>query len=131
RGRIELARTPQAQCAVTEEAAATELDEFLEHRHRHARREPRQAGLGSRDIDRRASEDEFSYLAGKPSRIDERHPAALAEPDEIDGAVELVHRDIEIGQIAVDWQEAHFGRRRAPIGDMDPRQYCAVAEFCN
>jgi hypothetical protein len=105
RARIELVRTPQAQCALTEEAAATEPDEFLEHRHRRARSEPRQAGSGSRDIDRRAGEDEFSHLAGKPSRIDERHPAALAEPDEIDRAVELVHRDVEIGQIAL-WPSA-------------------------
>src|SRR6266478_3490746 len=36
RARIELVWTPQAQCALTEEAAATDLDEFLEHRHRHA-----------------------------------------------------------------------------------------------
>ena len=54
------------------------------------------------DVDRRAGEHQPAHLAGKARRIDERHPAALAEADEVDRWPQLVDHHVEIGEVVVD-----------------------------
>jgi hypothetical protein len=41
--------------------------------------------------------------------------------------LQLIHRDIEVGQIVVDAEKPHFGSGGTPVRDMNPAN-AAVAE---
>ncbi len=112
-------RSPYLEDALAEHAAVLRGDELLECSKWNLQGHPREVGLPGGDIDRRARQYQAPHLAGKPRRKRQRHPAALAQADEIDRRPELVHGDVEIGEIIVDGQEPHLRPGRAPVRDVD------------
>ena len=71
------------------------------------------------DVDRRADQHQPPHLLREARGIEQRHPAALAETDQVERRPDLVDRDIEIGQIVVDGEIPHLRRSRAPVGEKD------------
>ena len=67
----------------------------MKQRQRTGAGERRQRGLPGGDIDRRAGQHQFAHLGGKPRGIEQRQPAALTEPDQIDQAAEPVDQHVE------------------------------------
>jgi hypothetical protein len=68
------------------------------------------------EVDRSTREDQLSHLGREPRRIDQGHPAALAQANEIDAAADLVNQNVEIGEVGIDREEAHLGIGGAPVG---------------
>ena len=80
----------------------------------------RQFGLPRSDIDRRTGHHQLAHLGRKSCGIDQRQPASLAEPDEIDQPAEMIDEDVELGEIVVNAEKSHIGARRAPVGHEQP-----------
>jgi hypothetical protein len=121
-------RLPEVERAAAEHAAVAQPRQFVEQAERQAVRggaNPRNAEVG---IDRRGDQHQLAHLGGKARGIDQRHPAALAEPDQVDRRTQLVDRDIEIGEVAVDGKQPHVGGRGAPVGD--EQAAAAIAPQC-
>ena len=59
------------------------------------------------------------HLVGETRRDHCGDPAALAKPDEIHAAAEIVDRDDDLGEIVVDFEILHILGRRFPIGQCD------------
>jgi hypothetical protein len=78
----------------------------------------RAAGL---DVDGGTGHHQLADLGRKPRGVDQGHDSALAQPHQIDRRADLVDRDVELGQVVVDGEQAHVARGRAPVGDEDPR----------
>ena len=95
-------RSPKLQGVLPEDAAAAEVDQFAKDGNRRVVRELRELGLAGGKIDRGACERQPCDFAGKTRRLDQRHPAALAQAEEIYPAPELIHQHVEIGEIIVD-----------------------------
>jgi hypothetical protein len=96
--------------------------QLVKHRQWGRFSKPRQGGHRRRYIDRRAGEHQLAHLGREARRVDQRHPAALAQADQIGHAADLVDDDVELGEIIVDAEKTHFGGRRAPIGHEYPLQ---------
>jgi hypothetical protein len=64
--------------------------------------ELRKLGLARGEIDRGACERQLCDFAGKARRVDQCHPAALAQAEEVYPAPELIDQHVEIGEIIVD-----------------------------
>ena len=89
----------------------------MEHRQRGRFRESRQRRWCDSYVDRRACKHRLPDLCWKARRINERHPAALTQADEIDFAADLIHRHVKGAEIIVDPEKAHVAGRRAPVGN--------------
>src|SRR4029453_15350423 len=85
-----------------------ELYQLLEPRRRHTIGGPRQRRFACIDVDGCACENEPAYLAGIPRGIGKRHPAALTHSYQIGVAAELVHNNVEISKVAVNWKRSAF-----------------------
>ncbi len=66
-------------------------------------------------VDRQPGENERVHLAGKARRDHRRGPAALAKPDEIDPAAEVVDNDDQLLEVVVDLEVLHVVGRRLPV----------------
>ena len=95
-------RSPKLQRVLPEDAAATKIDQLAKDGNRRVVCELRKLGLAGGKIDRGACERQPFDLARKARRVNQRHPAALAETEEIHPAAELIHQYVEIGEIIVD-----------------------------
>ena len=95
-------RSPELQHLVAKDATVAELHQFMKQRQRAGVGERGQCGLPGGNIDWRTSQHQFAHLGGKTRGIEQRQPAALAKPDQIDGAAELVDQHVEVGEIVVD-----------------------------
>ena len=70
-------------------------------------------------VDRRPGENERVHLFGKARRDHRRGPTALAKPDEIDLAAEVVDGDDQFFEVVVDVEVLHVVRGGLPIGQCD------------
>ena len=70
-------------------------------------------------VDRRPGENERVHLVGKPRRDHRRGPAALAKPDEIDPAAEVVDGDDQLLEVVVDVEVLHVLGGGLPVGQRD------------
>ena len=95
-------RSPKLQRVPPEDAATAESDQLAKDGNRRVVGALRKLGLAGGEIDRGACERQPFDLARKARRVDQRHPAALAETEEIHPAAEVVHQYVEIGEIVVD-----------------------------
>ena len=95
-------RSPKLQRVLPEDAAAAEIDQLAKDGNRCVVRELRKLGLAGGEIDRGACERQPCDFVRKTRRVDQRHPAALAQAEEIYPAPELIDQYIEIGEIIVD-----------------------------
>jgi hypothetical protein len=95
-------RSPELQGVLPEDAAAADVDQLAKDGNRRVVRELRKLGLAGGEIGRGACERQPRDLTGKARRVDQCHPAALAQAEEIDPASELIHQHVEIGEIIVD-----------------------------
>ena len=107
---------PERSDVAADHAAAAEFDQALKYSHGSSLGDRGQCRLSRGDIDRGAGHGKLAYFTGKPSGVDQRQPAALAKPDQIDQAAKLIDKDIEIGKIVVDSEISHLRTGRAPIG---------------
>ena len=64
-------------------------------------------------------EHEGVDLVGKPRRQHGRHPAALAQADQVHPATQIVDRHHHFFEVVVDLQVFHVGRGRFPVGQRD------------
>src|SRR6516225_4254443 len=121
---------PELEHFVAEYEPVTETHDLPKDLHCGAVGKCRQHGGGGLGVDWSRSEHQFTNLARKPSSIDERHPAALAQTDQIDRRANLIDEHIEVGQIIVDPEKSHVGRGRVPVGGKQVR-HAGVAERGN
>ena len=70
-------------------------------------------------VDRRPGENERVHLFGKARRDHRRGPAALAKPNEIDPAAEVVDGDDQFFEVVVDVEVLHVVGGGLPIGQRD------------
>ena len=70
-------------------------------------------------VDRRSRKHERVYLVGEARRHHRRHPAALAETDEVHTSPKVVDRHDDLGEIIVDLQVLHVVGCGFPIGQRD------------
>src|SRR5271166_5377820 len=88
-------RSPELQQLMTEDPPVAQLDQLGENRARSVIGELGQPGLSRRDIDRGAREHQLADLCRKARRINERHPPALAQSDQVDCATEFVNKHVK------------------------------------
>ena len=67
-----------------QQATVADIDKLLEHGHGSGTRQLRYRRLARGDVDRSSGEHQPADLGREARSVDERHPAALAQPDEID-----------------------------------------------
>ena len=70
-------------------------------------------------VDRRSGENERVHLVRKPRRHHRRGPPALAKPDKIDPAAEVVDGDDQLLEVVVDVEVLHVFGGGLPIGQRD------------
>ena len=105
-------RAPEFLHLAAEHAAVAQFHQFMKQRQGARLGERRQSGLPGGDIDRRAGQHQFAHLGGKARGIEQRQPAALTEPDQIDVPPSSIDQHVERGEIVVDAEIAHLHRRR-------------------
>ena len=99
---VERLRSPELQHLVTKHAAVAQRHQFMKQRQRAGVGERGQCGLPGGNIDRRAGQHQFAHLGGKPRGIEQRKPATLTKPDQIDATAKLIDQHVEVGEIVVD-----------------------------
>ena len=119
-------RSPHVHRVPADDAAPAQVGALVEQREGQGPGRERKQGRRRVDVDGRGRENEPSHLVGKSRGVDHRHDAALAEPDQVDRTTDLVNRDVEVGEIVVDGQQAHIYGGGSPIGDEKP----AAAVLC-
>src|SRR6516225_4520841 len=121
---------PELEHFVAEYEPVAETDDLPKDLHCSAVGERRQHGGRSLGVDWSCSEHQFTNLARKPCGIDERHPSALTQADQIDRRANLIDEHIEVGQVIVDPEKSHVVRGRVPVGDKQVR-HAGLAERGN
>jgi hypothetical protein len=93
-----------------------EPDEILVSRHRSVMSHALDRAVAGVRVDRRPGENERVHLVGKTRRDHRRGPAALAKPDKIHPAAEVVDGDDQFFEVVVDVEVLHVVGRGLPVG---------------
>src|SRR5712664_3787716 len=107
--------SPEPCDIAADDATVAEINQAFKHGQGSSLGDSRQFGLPRSRINRRPRHHELAYLGWESPGIDQRQPASLAEPDEINQATEMIDQDIETGKIVVNAEKSHLGAGRAPI----------------
>src|SRR5712664_4680091 len=107
--------SPEPCDIAADDATVAEINQAFKHGQGSSLGDSRQFGLPRSNINRRPGHDELAYLGWESPGIDQRQPAPLAEPHEIDQATDIIDKDIEIGKIVINSEKSHLGAGRAPI----------------
>ena len=91
--------SPKPQRVAAEQAPAAKIDQLAKDRERRVARELGKFGAAGSKIDRCAREHQLGDLVGKTRRVDQRHPSALTQAEEVDAAAQLIHHNVEVGKI--------------------------------
>lgn len=97
-------------------------DEFFELRHVEVVRHGPDRSRSGVSVDGRAGQHQTAHLLRVARGIHCQHPAALAQADQVNAPADVVHRDVDLGQVVVDVVVLHVLRRGFPVRDIDAGQ---------
>ena len=110
---------PSLEHELAPHQSPAELYQVLIERHRRVMSHALDRTVSGVGVDRRAGENERVHFLGKTRRRHRRHPSALAKPDQVDAASQVVDCDDKFGEVIVDVEILHVVGRRLPIGQDD------------